>query len=96
MYFVKSSEFGYNDVDDDFVVFNLITGSYSLLNSTSKEIWLFIKNNCKVKFEEIIDYLLNIFDVDREELNNDVDSDFVVFNLIAGSYSLPRNEISFL
>ena len=27
---------------------------------------------------------------------NDVDSDFVVFNLIAGSYSLPRNEISFL
>ncbi len=30
MYFVKSSRFGYNDVDSDFVVFNLIAGSYSL------------------------------------------------------------------
>lgn len=74
MYIVKKNEFGYNDVDNDFVVFNLITGSYSLLNTTSKEIWLFIKENEKVTVEQIIKYLLNIYEIDKDQLTEDVNA----------------------
>lgn len=74
MYIVKKNEFGYNDVDNDFVVFNLITGSYSLLNTTSKEIWLFIKENEKATVEQIIKYLLNIYEIDKEQLTEDVNA----------------------
>lgn len=74
MYIVKKNEFGYNDVDNDFVVFNLITGSYSLLNTTSKEIWLFIKENEKATVEQIIKYLLNIYEIDKDQLTEDVNA----------------------
>ena len=74
MYIVKKNEFGYNDVDDDFVVFNLVTGSYSLLNTSSKEIWLFIKDNEKVTVEQIIEHLLNIYEIEKSELTEDVNT----------------------
>lgn len=66
MIIINATDFGWSQIDDDFVMYSISDNTYYVLNETAKEIWEYIYNSsdgCEKK--DIIEYLLDIYDCDN-------------------------------
>jgi len=58
------------DIDDERVILDEDTGLYFGLDSVSKEIWELLSIGYTIS--QVVDELEKIYDIDREQLSNDV------------------------
>lgn len=74
MYKINTADFGWSQIDDEFILYSIKNNSYYVLNETAKEIWELLyqsTNNCT--FNDIINHIQSVFECDDLELvENDV------------------------
>lgn len=62
---------GWNQLDDDFIIYLPKEEKYFVLNSTGAEFWkLLVKG--EVSLEEAVDYFLTLYDCDKEVIKKDL------------------------
>ena len=75
MYKLNITDFGWNQIDEDFILFSINNNTYYILNETAKVIWEYMyqkKDFCS--HEEIVKHLENLYDCDNTNLiNKDVE-----------------------
>ena len=84
---INAKNFGWSEVDDEFIMFSMEDNTYYTLNETAKYIWEYIYNkNSICNVQEIVDYMkkryvsMNIEEI-KEDVNDLIDM-FVEMKLV--------------
>lgn len=95
---IDLNDFGSRDYNDFLIVYNLKMKQIIKLENVAYDIWKFIENKIETNFEEIINYILSIYECEKSEIENDI-KDFLQdlfdsgFILLDSKYSEKTNII---
>lgn len=84
MYKINTTDFGWNQIDDDFILFSISKNTYYILNETAKSVWEFLyqETDCCQK-SDIISYLDQEYDCDNiEKVTQDIEQLMSLFEEI--------------
>ena len=70
MYFKQSEKIASAELDSEICIFNPFEGSYVNLNNSASAIWKMLEKS--INFEEIIENLMKIYDIDEEICKKEV------------------------
>lgn len=67
-YIIDKMRFGFNDIGEDFVVFDMVKDTYHVLNESAKDIVGILMMHEKCKMEDLLAGFIEIYDVKGDDL----------------------------
>lgn len=73
LYKIDKMNFGFNEIDDDFVVFDIMNDNYHVMNETARELVNIIVNKDEISLETIIEEFGKSYEISSiEEVSKDI------------------------
>lgn len=81
MYKINTTDFGWSEIDNEFIIYSTKLNTYYVLNETAKYIWEYLYNSVDArKIDDIVQYLDTVYEiVDSEGVRQDVDNLISIF-----------------
>ena len=75
-YMIDKEDFGFNEIDDEFVVFDIRNDNYHIMNESAQEILKMFLENDKCDIGEILKKFREIYElanIDEDEVEKDIE-----------------------
>lgn len=68
MYKLNTTDFGWSEIDDDFIIYSTSLNTYYVLNETAKYVWEYLYNRMDAGgINDIIQHLETVYEIDDLE-----------------------------